>query len=60
MARLTPENVEYAHYGMFAFGVYESDSCSTMLKGTYEMKELAATIKEWVERECKKVSVNNA
>ena len=60
MARLTPKNVEYAHYGMFAFGVYESDSCYTMLKGTYEMKELAATIKEWVERECEKGSVNNA
>lgn len=57
MARLTPENVHHANYGMFAFGVYESEYCYHMVKGTYEMKELAATIKEWVERERKKGSV---
>ena len=49
MSRLTPKNVEYANYGMFAFGVYENDYCYRMLKGTYEMKELAGFIKDWVE-----------
>lgn len=52
MGRLTPDNIAYAHYGMFAFGVYENNCCYRMLKGTYEMKELAAFIKEYVEREC--------
>lgn len=54
--RITVDNVHYANYGMFGFGVYENDCCYRMIKGTYEMKELAATIKEWVERECKKGS----
>lgn len=54
MNRLTPENIAYANYGMFTFGVYDSVHCYRMIKGTYEMKEIAATIKEWVERECKK------
>ena len=50
MSRLTPENIEYAHYGMFVFGVYESNCCYRLLKGTYEMKELAAFIKEYFEK----------
>lgn len=56
MSRLTKDNIEYAHYGMFTFGVYESDHCSRMLKGTYRIKELAATIKEWAEKEKEKES----
>lgn len=53
MSRLTKDNIEYAHYGMFAFGVYESEHCSRMLKGTYEMKELAGFIKDWVDGKVK-------
>lgn len=53
MNRLTKDNIVHANYGMFAFGVYESDHCYRMLKGTYEMKELAAFIKDWVDEKVK-------
>lgn len=47
--RLTPKNVEYAHYGMFVFGIKESEHYWRMLKGTYEMQELAGVIKDWAD-----------
>ncbi len=45
---LTPENVHYAHDGMFAFGVYECEYYMTVLKKSYDIKAMADYIKEWV------------
>jgi hypothetical protein len=41
------ENVGYANYGQFAFGVYKSKDYMTTLKQSYDMKVIAEFIKEY-------------
>lgn len=49
--KLTPENIEYVHFGMFAFGVYESEHCYSTMKTSYDIKEVAEFIKGYFEKE---------
>ena len=49
MRNLTAEHLEHANYGMYTFGIQESEHFWRMLKGTYEMQELAGFIKDWAE-----------
>lgn len=53
MRNLTAEHLEHANYGMFTFGIQEYEHFWRMLKGTYEMKELAGFIKDWVDGKVK-------
>ena len=41
MKHITSKNLEHASYGMFTFGVYESDYCYRVLKQSYEIKAIA-------------------
>lgn len=49
MRNITTKNVQYAHYGMFTFSVEETEHVWKMLKGSYEMSEIAQTIKDYVK-----------
>lgn len=49
--RLTAENVHYAHDGMFAFGVYESEHYLRTLKTSYDIKTMSDYIREWAIKE---------
>ena len=49
MRNITTKNVQYAHYGMFTFSIKESDHVWKLLKGSYEMSEIAQTIKDYVK-----------
>ena len=49
MRNITTKNVQYAHYGMFTFSVEGSPHYWEMLKGSYEMSEIAQTIKDYVK-----------
>lgn len=49
LRNVTTKNVQYAHYGMFTFGVQEGEHFWKMLKGSYEMSEIAQTVKDYVK-----------
>lgn len=50
MSRIAPDNVEYANYGMFVFGVYDSDSCYRSLIRSYSIKDISEFIKEYFSK----------
>ena len=50
MRNITTENVKYAHYGMFTFSVQEAEHVWKMLKGSYEMSEIAQIVKDYVKK----------
>lgn len=50
---LTSENLGYAHYGMITFGIQESEHYWRMLKGSYEIQEIAGFIKDWADGKVK-------
>lgn len=49
MRNVTTKNVQYAHYGMFMFGVQEAPHYWKVLKGSYEISEIAQTVKDYVK-----------
>ncbi len=49
--KISPRNIEYARYGKFGFGVYESTSHMRTLKESYSMKVIADFIKEYFKEE---------
>lgn len=48
MRNINYKNLEYINHGMFTFGVQEAEHIWKVLKGSYEMSEIAATIKDYV------------
>lgn len=53
VGRISTKNIEHARYGMFAFGVCESDHCYRTLKESYRIKEISEFIKEYFKGEDK-------
>lgn len=50
MSRITSKNVAYAHYGRFAFGVYDSEHCYRLLKTSYSMQEISEFIRDYFSK----------
>lgn len=46
VSRITAENIKCANYGMFTFGIWESDHCLQILKRSYKIGEISETIKK--------------
>ena len=49
MNNITTENIMYAHNGMFAFEIKESEHYYSVKKMSYKIEEVAAYIKEYFE-----------
>lgn len=47
MSNINIKNFEYAYDGMFAFGVKESDYCSSLKKKSYSIEDIAKYTKEY-------------
>lgn len=47
MKHINSKNLEHANYGMFTFGIYESDHVYSVLKRSYEIEAIAGFIKAY-------------
>ena len=50
VGRITTKNIEHARYGMFAFGICESDRCYRTLKESYRIKDISEFIKDYFNK----------
>ena len=49
---ITAQNLDYADLGMYELAYRVSDACTSVIKSSYYLEDLADAFKEFINKEC--------